>query len=378
MIGCFSCTIKNTTPRNGRPPDKREQVLSFIRSRIVAGSLLPGARVPTHQELERLCRADSRTIRAAMEELREAGFIETRHRCGTFVVPYPPHLSNFGFVFPFGATQTTSQFFHAIRREAERWQSAERQVLPFYEVDFHVDTPDHQRLIRCVLGSRLAGVVFAFSPMGRRALELLLAQACDLPHVAIAAQSVHNEFPTVYPDLDGFLPKAFERLAACGCKRAAVVMLSGWHYGREVERIPSLATACGLTVEPHWIQAASPESGLSMRRLARLLVCGVPGVRPDGLVITDDNLVPELTAGLAESGVPVRAAGEAGRPGDLVVVAQTNFPHPTQSAVPVMRLGYDISKLVAVCMDRIAQQRRGESPATHTAIPAIWEEEVGH
>lgn len=359
---------------NGRPAVKREQVVQHLRKLIVSGRCGPGERMPTHAELERRFNAESPTIRAAMAVLREDGFVETRHRKGSFVAPHPPHLSQFGFVFPFSATQTTSQFFYAIRVEAERWQSATRRVLPFYEVDFHVDTPDHQRLIQYVLGSRLAGAVFAFSPMGRRALEVLLAQARDLPHVGIAAQSAQNEFPTVYPDVDGFPPRALERLAACGCKRVAVVMLSGWHYERELERIPSLATACGLTVEPHWIQTAAPESGVSMRRLARLLVCGAPGVRPDGLVIADDNLVPELTAGLVEAGVPVWAAGEARKPGDMVVVAQTNFPHPTPSAVPVLRLGYDITSLVATCMDRIEQKRRGESAPAHTSIPAVWED----
>ncbi len=66
----------------------------------------------------------------------------------------------------------------------------------------------------------------------------------------------------------------------------------------------------------------TPSAGCYNRQLGRLLVQGAPGERPDGLVITDDNLVPDLTAGLAESGVKD------------VVVAHTNFPHPTPSAVP--------------------------------------------
>jgi DNA-binding LacI/PurR family transcriptional regulator len=93
---------------------------------------------------------------------------------------------------------------------------------------------------------------------------------------------------------------------------------------------------------------------------------GRPGERPDGLVITDDNLVPELTAGLAESGVA-----------DLAVVAHTNFPYPTPSAVPVTRLGYDVAKLVTMSMEYVEQQRRGETPPARTLVPAVWEGEVG-
>jgi DNA-binding LacI/PurR family transcriptional regulator len=134
----------------------------------------------------------------------------------------------------------------------------------------------------------------------------------------------------------------------------------------ELAGIAGLAAACGFTVEPQWIQRATPSAGCYNRQLGRLLVQGAPGERPDGLVITDDNLVPDLTAGLAESGVK-----------DVVVVAHTNFPHPTPSAVPVSRLGYDIRKLVALCMERIDQQRNGQTAAAVTVLPAMWEEEIG-
>jgi hypothetical protein len=68
---------------------------------------------------------------------------------------------------------------------------------------------------------------------------------------------------------------------------------------------------------------------------------------------------------------------DEGVPADLAVVAHTNFPHPTPSAVPVARLGYDVAKLVMTCMERIDQQRRGEKPPALTLVPALWEGEVG-
>jgi len=43
-------------------------------------------------------------------------------------------------------------------------------------------------------------------------------------------------------------------------------------------------------------------------------------VRPDALVVADDNLVTCATQGIAASGVQV--------PGELDVVAHCNFPHP--------------------------------------------------
>ena len=362
--------------RNGHPAVKRDRVVQYLRRLIVDGKVLPTERMPTHKELERRFDAESPTIRAAMRVLSEDGFIETRHRRGSFVASHPPHLTQFAFAYPFNPDRIPSRFFSAIHDEAERWQNPERRVLSFYDVHLHTDVEDYQRLLRYVQSNRLAGLIFTNNPFGLRRIDSPLIGMSGLPRVTIAMQDEEGGIPKVYPDLSVFLPKAFDYLAAHGRKRVAVVKASLFDIGDELVRIPALAAKRGLVVHPDWIQAMSLDARSWVRQLGRLLVRGAPGERPDSLVITDDNLVPELTAGLSDSGVPVRACGEPGRLGDLVVVAHTNFPHPTPSAVPVTRLGYDIRELVAVCMERIDQQRRGEISPAHTTIPAVFEEEL--
>ena len=352
------------TAGNGRPAVKRDRVVQHLRGLIVSGKRAPGDQMPTHAELERRFDAESPTIRAAMSVLREDGFVETRHRDGSFVAAHPPHLSQFAFVFPFSSSLAPSQFFQAIRAEADLWQVPARRVLMFYEIGAHTDVEDYQRLLRYVQSDRLAGLIFAFNPFVLSQMGSPLTMTTGLPRVLIESRADEGGFPTVYPDLKAFLPKAFDHLAARGCKRVAIARIPGEDPTVDLVRIPALAAARGLTVEADWIQAAHPSAGPWLRQLGRLLVRGAPGERPDALVITDDNLVPELTAGLAGSGVR-----------DLVVVAQTNFPHPTPSAVPVTRLGYDIRKLVAVCMERIDQQRRGETAPAYTTLPPQFEEE---
>ena len=356
---------KLTITGNVRKAAKRDRVVQHLRRLIVSGKRAPGDRMPTHVELERRFDAESPTIRAAMSVLREDGFVETRHRDGTFVASHPPHLSQFAFVFPFSPDRTPSQFFHAIRAEADYWQRPDRRVLSFYDVDAHTDVEDYQRLLRYVQSDRLAGLIFAANPFVLRSVGSPLTEMPGLPRVMIGGHVDVGGFPSVYPDLSAFLPKAFGHLASRGCKRVAVVSIPGENPRIARTRIPALAATFGLTVEPDWIQAANPSSGPWLSQLGRLLVRGALCERPDALVITDDNLVQELTAGLAESGAQ-----------NLAVVALANFPHPTPSAIPVMRLGYDIKKLVAVCLERIGQQRRGEKMSAHTKIPALWEDEV--
>ena len=362
--------------RNRRPPVKRNRVVQHLRQLIVTGTLSPGERMPTHKALARRFHAESQTICDVMRVLGEDGFIETRHRLGSFVSPHPPHLSQFAFVFPFGPDHTPSQFFRAIRAEGERWQSAARRVLPFYDIHGHTDVEDYQRLLRYVQGSRLAGVVFAANPFALRAMGSPLTETPGLPRVMIESDADVGGFPTVYPDLRGFLPKAFDHLASRGCKRVAVVTLTSTHFVDQLVRIPALAAERGLTVEPHRIQAATLGSGPWVRQLGHLLVHGAPGERPDALVITDDNLVPEITAGVLESGVHLSACGEPRRTDALEIVAHANFPYPSPSAVPAKRLGYDIRELVRLCMERIDPERRGARTPPHTTLPALWEQEV--
>jgi DNA-binding LacI/PurR family transcriptional regulator len=91
--------------------------------------------------------------------------------------------------------------------------------------------------------------------------------------------------------------------------------------------------------------------------------------RPDGLIVADDNLVEAATAGVAAAGVRP--------PRDIEIVAMTNFPHAPAAAVPVTRLGFDISRLVAVGMESLTAQRRaGESAPQHVAMPAVFEKEL--
>jgi len=349
-----------------RPPVKRERIVRHLRGLIVSGKLAPGARMPTHKELARRFDAEIQTVCDVMRVLSEDGFIETRKRKGSFVVPHPPHLAQFAFAYPFNPDVMPSQFYRAIHDEAARWQNPERRVLSFYDVEKPLMGGTYERLLRLAESHRLAGLIFAANPFQLRFAKSPLVTMPDLPRVVIETAPDAGGFPSVYPDLDAFLPKAFEHLAARGCRRVAVVQMAGAGSMPvpELTRIPALAANVGLTVKAEWLQAATPSTGPWLGQLGRLLMCGKPGERPDGLVIADDNLVPDLTAGVAESGAH-----------DLAVVAHTNFPHPTPSAIPAARLGYDVANLVTICMDRIEQQRRGKKPSAMTLLPALWEGE---
>ena len=346
-------------------------MVQHLRKLMLRGKLPPGARLPTYEALKQRFRTDSPTIRDAMAVLRTQGFIETHPRSGTFVVPHPPHLSHYALSFPFDPERAPSQFFTALRAEADKCQRPERHLSCFFNVEEHTDVEDYQRLLGLVKTRRVAGLIFAANPYLLRRQGSPLISEPDLPRVVIEAVPELAGVPSVYPDICGFVLQALDDLAARGRRRAALLIAGspgGSWSGKLAKTFVKGAAARQMTVREHWIQGVAASLPESARSVMHLLMHPGHKERPDGLVIADDNLVQPATAGLVAAGVKV--------PQELEVVAHTNFPWPTPSAVPVQRLGYDIGALLALCLERIEQQRRGEPFPRHTMLPPLWEAEL--
>ena len=351
-------------------PIKYVGILNDLRRRILTGELTVNERLPTHAELAAHLRTTTVTVKKALDVLAEEGLVRAEGSRGTFVADQRPTRAHYALTFPWGRLDRSSRFYEALHLEAEKLQSPECQVSVFHEIDGPNDTEDYRRLMDLIRSHRLAGVIFAARP--HRLWNYPVLTEPGIPRVVIAAHRVEPEIPTVYPDMEGFLPRAFERLAALGRKRVAVLVLATNEAASEVARIQSLAKPRGLRVEPHWVQAVSAGDYSWARQAVRLLFHGSAAARPDALVIADDNLVPETTAGLRAAGVRVADCGERRRPNDVLVLVHTNFPYPTSTEVPVLRLGFNILPLLGLCMERLEQQRRGETPPAHTALPPLW------
>ena len=345
-----------------------------LKRDILCGIVAPGQRLPTRVELERQFGTTPVTLNRAMKMLVSEGFVRARLGSGTHVATHPPHLAHFALAFPFAVVQGASRFYEALRDETGELQANERRVSAFYGIESHVDVEDYQRLLGFVRAHRLAGLIFAANPYQLVETDSPLIREPGVPRTAIMVADRRVSFPTVYPDIDAFLPNAFDYLASRGRKRVAVIRLGGATHA-SLGSIQALAAERGLILRPHWLQAAFVGSPEWSRQTALLLLHEGQAERPDAVVITDDNLVAGFTEGIRDSGIRVVADGEPRRTHSLEVVAQANFPYATRSAVPAKRLGYSITHVLAACLERIEQQRRGESPPPHTAIPAVWEEE---
>ena len=116
----------------------------------------------------------------------------------------------------------------------------------------------------------------------------------------------------------------------------------------------------------HEVSQRHPVSG---RYLARVLFRDGAADRPDGLIISDDNLVEQVTLGVADAGLRV--------PHELDIVAHCNFPWPPPSALPVIRLGYDAGKLLDAALELLRNTIDGAPPAEAT-VDVQFEEGNGN
>jgi DNA-binding LacI/PurR family transcriptional regulator len=359
----------------GRKPLRREQVINHLRSLIVSGKFLPGARLPTYEELGRRLRAESPTIRAAMGILLDEGFIETRPRHGSFVAARPPHLHQLALVFnndpksPLDESYTWSRYYQSLTQAATDFErTSGRRVLQFFGVNWHTDAPDRARLIEHLQSQRLAGVVFANIPLYMDDSPIL--RLPGIPRVAFETESLHANVRAVNFDVRQWLDKALDWLVSQGCRRVAMIRHgapdAALFDNPEHRRFCEALDRRGLTTKSRWLQLATMNQRLAARQVAELLMADRE--RPDALLVTDDNYVEPALEGLLAAGVRV--------PDDVAVVGHANWPLPPAKTLPVRLLGYDQRTMLRTAVEVIDRWRAGEKPAEAVILPALWEEEA--
>lgn len=357
----------------GRPPTKQRLIVDHLRQRIIHGDLRPADRLPTRRDLAVTFDASPVTVQQALDHLIRSGFVESKGSRGTFVVPNPPHLTHYAIVFPaLPDSLEWRRFWTALANECQRIHgdtNQPRTISVWYGIDGHPAREDYHRLVADVRAHRLAGLIFATVPWHIR--DTPLVEEPGIARVAIMGKTLDMPgIPRV--EIGGsFLQKALASLAEQGRRKVAILIPPGiaqdatWiaNYDRAIERH-------GMESRPYWRIEVNQSTPQTARTCTHLLMRLPKEDRPDALIVTDDNLVEQTTAGLIDAGAQV--------PRDIAVVAHCNFPWPTPSAVPVNRLGYDARTVVKACIDIIDAQRRGETPPHVTVIDAVFEHETSH
>jgi len=166
--------------------------------------------------------------------------------------------------------------------------------------------------------------------------------------------------------LEDFLVKALDSLVQEGRLRVGFICNGYLSVSEQLNMLWQQADARGMKTRRRWIQAACLDTPAWAVNCTEMLLCD--SERPDALVIMDDNLVPDATAGVASAGLRV--------PDDLLVIAHTNFPYPTPAAVPVKRIGSDTRRVLTDSIEYILNKRQGVPTQEIISIPTIFEDDL--
>lgn len=332
---------------------KQDEIVEGLRGKMLSGELAPAAKLPSVARLAHDFQASKDTVQRAMEQLRQLGFVVTQNRSGNFVADNPPHLSRFGLVFHMDPNDTN--YLAAWQREAELFNQnvpadgLRREISIFSAVRGPSTIEDHFNLVRQVEENRLAGLIFPFPPYAFLGSPVL--EAPGLPRVHIGSSTLRDVHTIGHAPSFGHvasLIRAHQRKHVAFITSAYHAPSLSWY----IDHLIGESARHGLVTHRHWIHGVELKATGWALTCAELLMRLPRDDRPEALVIMDDNLVPDATAGLAASGVSV--------PDDLLVVAHANFPHVTPSMVPARRYGPNISDILALAVEIIEKQRRGE------------------
>jgi len=343
--------------RRGRPPVQKEAVESYVRELVVSGRLKPGDSVPTRRGLAAQFDASPVTVQAAVAGLVREGFLTVRSQ-RTFVSENSPHLCRYAVVLPVARDEIEkNRFWKALVLETERIRDREgRDIRIYFDVNGGATSPGEVELLEDVARRRLAGIIFASAPFLLKKSPILRRQGIARVAFMTPAKG-YAGLSTI--TLSGFEARALALMAASGRKRVAVLCTPGVEeeWERRILKTP------GIRMRKSWLQSVSQTAPQSARRCMWLLMDTARTERPDGLVITDDNLVEAATLGLKEAGARV--------PAQLQVIAHCNYPRLPHAHVPVEWVGYDARLAVKTAIEDLDRQIRKGSPPRRLSVGPV-------
>lgn len=109
-------------------PHKRQYVADMIRAEIESGKYASNGKMPTEAEYVELFNVSRQTVRGALEDLEEAGFIYKVQGSGTFAKPIPQKRTNTGQIAVV-CTYISEYIFPSILRGIEKVATANNYLM---------------------------------------------------------------------------------------------------------------------------------------------------------------------------------------------------------------------------------------------------------
>ena len=292
--------MSETDTEKVRDVPKVEVVRKLIRAHIVNGKYCPGNRLPTFVEMECEFAVGRAVLQQALASLKRDGFVRSVNRQGLYVVASPPHLHQYGIVMAASPGELGwSQLMTALSNEAHRIEKSD----PHAHFRFFHGIQDKETcgeaiasLREDILSYRLAGIFL--TPKTFHIMEHPSLADLHVPRVHLWAADEGNIKPRVGADGIELLSRALKFLRDHGRQRVAIMHMADTTHTINHK---ALYAEAGLEFHPPWIQRIGRSHPGYAQDVITLLMDYRFDVRPDGLIIADDNLVEPVSRGAGDS-----------------------------------------------------------------------------
>lgn len=340
---------------------KRLGLEQALKNSILDGTLQPGMRLPTLEQLNGKFNASKATFQHVINRLKRQGFIRSVERQGLFVADNLPNETHFGLVFD----RKTNAFLKKIEEQAELLNKEGKWKFSVFRNEY---TPallerNWTDLRERLQEQTLAGLFFFFNPVDEEILQLI-QEYSQVPMVMYDQYPNHDTLLVLKMEPESCAEKSLDLFLRRKITRLAVISKPEQPLTRSFLRA---AQEKGIEIPDRWSLTAPEYSSEGARNIILLLLSLPPEQRPNGLYITDDNLLNAVQAGIVESGVRV--------PQDLTVVCHTNFPDPPETVIPVLKVGFDNRELLRLSIEAVREFRRSGS-VTQNVILGKYETEI--
>jgi DNA-binding LacI/PurR family transcriptional regulator len=326
-----------------------EQVAAKLRRSLLAGAAA-GTRLPPDAALAARWGVSVRTIREALLVLAAAGEVSRRQGSGTFVLARAARpvalYSELNVLRPesprfFGLT------LDLVRRELAAQGLESRLYTGRSQAGEEPGPFTCPELLADAAAGRLAAVVGITSKLDDPRL-----QAAGLPLITVTEGSPLAERFAV----TRIPPLAVQRLAHLGRRRLALI---GWdapggNPSRLVASFREALHAAGLPFHPEWCRVDLNYAwrGAGWEELREIWFAR--DERPDGLVVVDENYLPEIVMAVLQLGLRV--------PRDLHLVSHKARFVEWQLPVPVTWIEQNVAAFAGHLARQAAAAVRGEPP----------------
>ncbi len=334
---------------------KCKDIALRIRRLIIAGELKPGEQLPTRTELERKFKVSKATMQKTIDSLVKDGTVYADGTNGTFVSEFPMEIYHYGLVFLHRPSHDRpwSRKWKTLLHEAENlFSKSPYRLSVFYGDRYHLNAKGNANFIYDIRAKRMAGLIFTMDPELFDGTDIL--QDPEIPIVSIRPKP-GCKYASVDWDSTGCLSEMAKYLSLRKHSKTSLLMFSRqFATPGFIDHAVNELKSHGLETHRfliHGIDISYPESVANIIGL----MMNDTELRPDSIIILDDNLLPGVIEGLKSSNIRV--------PDDVELVAMVNFPYDKVLGAPVKMFGFDIPeqlKLVKQKLDAIRQKNKYE------------------